>query len=282
MNMRIILYVLLLFALPMQSESKITWSKPEIFVGEDVYLTLESESSVLELQSPEIGYISKSNDLPFMEVINQSKEGVRLVLQIRFTKAGNQEFEVIWKSEDGLHKETVSITVSSVLGDNETEQLDIMEPLEFSGPYLFRLFVVLIIFSGIIAILYYIFLTRKHRKKTPKDAGFAYTVEAEKVRPIDFDIENLLKNQEILHKEFAYVLSDYLKSILSQKLDSDVTYMTQSELEELLRTKLRLTDKAVGEFSLYLNSIKYMPNDEKISPENAIGIRRYWERMLGL
>lgn len=281
-NSNVLTIVFLIFVLPLFSEGKYTWSKAEVYVGEEVYLTLDTEANISEILAPEIGYISNSNDLPFMEVLNQTKDGSRLVFQIRFTKAGPQEFRVAWKEEGVLHEESISIKVESVLGANETEQQDIIEPLEFSGPYLFRLFVILIIFSAIVGVLYYIFLTRKHRKKEPKDAGISFAVEAEKMTPPDFEIENLLKNREILHKEFAYVLSDYLKSLLSQKLESDVTYMTQSELEELLRTRLRLTEKAVGEFSLYLNSIKYMPNDEKISVENAMGIRKYWERMLGI
>lgn len=281
---RNILLILLLFYYlnPIYSEYKYFWSKNEPLVGDEVYLTVETENQNSELLEPESGYVSLPNGLPYMEVISHSKEGTRIILQVRFTKAGKHDFQVKWKTDKETEHIGISISVSSVLGPNDKETLDIAEPLEFSGPYGLRLFLIILGFSVIVAILYYFFLHRKPSKKNVKDAGIVTPIEAEKLEPIDIVLERLLTNKEIQHKEFVYVLSDYLKSALSQKLESDITYMTQSELEDILKSKLNLSEKVVHEFSLYLNSIKYMPNEERILSDNARAIRNYWERTLQL
>ncbi len=279
----ILVYILFIFTIFLSAEEKIYWSKEEISVGDEVSLTLETEGSVAEIISPEIGLFSNSNELPFVEIMSNLKDNNRITIQMRFTKSGTHKLKIKWKSEENseLEKE-IKIEVKSLLSENEKETLDIVEPLEFSGPYLLRLFVIVLVFTIIVVILYYLFLRVGKRQKGFKDASYSGSVQAEKIEPIDTELNRLLENSEILHKDFVYSLSEYLKLALSQKLEIDLTFMTQSELEEVLNSKLFLTEKQVQELTIYLNSIKYMPNNEKITNTNAISIRNYWEKILGI
>ena len=279
----IILIAFLIIAGPVLSEDSVYWSNLEPSVGENVSLTLETENGLQEILSPEIGLYSESNELPFMEIVSRNKDGNKILFKMRFTKSGEQKFKVIWKNDAGEKEEKlVSVSIKSLLGNEDKEPLDITEPLEFSGPYILRLLLMVLGFTMLVGGLYYLFLRQKKRQRVPPEAGFQSSVDAETIEPFDAKLELLLKNENMLHKDFVYALSEYLKSALSEKLDSNTTYMTQSELEEILMSKLRLTERVVQEFSLYLNSIKYMPNDETIHVSKAKSIREYWERILGI
>jgi len=265
------------------AESTIFWSKEEISVGEEIYLTIETEQTPLEILSPEVGLFSGSNTLPFVEIISTTKDTNKIVIKMRFVKSGSHSLEVKWKNDDNSKDEKdVSVTVKSLVTDGEENTLDIAEPLEFSGPYLMRVLYLLLGFILVVALFSYLFLRHGKRARTFKDALYTENMEAEKIEPIDARLDRLLEQDSIPHKEFAYALSEYLKSALSHKLDSDTTYMTQSELEEILISKLRLSERETKEFSLYLNAIKYMPNEEMILSEKANSIRKYWERVLGV
>ena len=265
------------------ADSTIFWSKEEISVAEEIYLTIETEQTPLEILSPEVGLFSGSNTLPFVEIISITKDTNKIVIKMRFVKSGSHSLEVKWKNDDNSKDEKdVSVTVKSLVTDGEENTLDIAEPLEFSGPYLLRVVYLLLGFILIVALFSYLFLRHGKRARTFKDALYAENIEAEKIEPIDARLDRLLEQNSIPHKEFAYALSEYLKSALSHKLDSDTTYMTQSELEEILISKLRLSERETKEFSLYLNAIKYMPNEEMILSEKANSIRKYWERVLGV
>jgi len=265
------------------AEGTIFWSKEDISVGDEVYLTIETEQTPLEILSPEVGLFSGNNTLPFVEIISTTKDSNKIIIKMRFVKSGSHSLQVKWKNEDtSIDEKDVTVTVKSLVTDGEENTLDIAEPLEFSGPYLMRVIYLLLGFILVVAIFSYLFLRHGKRERTFKDALYTENMEAEKIEPIDARLDRLLEQNSIPHKEFAYALSEYLKSALSHKLDSDTTYMTQSELEEILINKLRLSKRETKEFSLYLNSIKYMPNEEMIPSEKANSIRKYWEGILGV
>ena len=265
------------------AEGTIFWSKEDISVGDEVYLTIETEQTPLEILSPEVGLFSGNNTLPFVEIISTTKDTNKIIIKMRFVKSGSHSLQVKWKNEDtSVDEKDVTVTVKSLVTDGEENTLDIAEPLEFSGPYLMRVIYLLLGFILVVAIFSYLFLRHGKRERTFKDALYTENMEAEKIEPIDARLDRLLEQNSIPHKEFAYALSEYLKSALSHKLDSDTTYMTQSELEEILTGKLRLTERETKEFSLYLNAIKYMPNEEMILSEKANSIRKYWEGILGV
>jgi len=277
------IFFLLIFAIILSAKETVFWSKENISVGEEVLLTIETDSNVSEIISPEIGLFSHSNELPFVEIMSATKDNTRILVQMRFTKSGKHELNIKWKNEENIESEkVVTIEIKSLLKENENEALDIEEPLEFSGPYFLRLFVIVVIFTIVVGVLYYLFLRVGKRQKVIKDATYNESIHAEKIEPIDTSLNQILQNPEILHKDFVYSLSEYLKLALTEKLGIDVTFMTQSEIEEILNSKLFLTEKQISEFTMYLNSIKYMPNDEKITNTNAISIRNYWEKILGV
>lgn len=281
--MKILIHILFLlfFSFELFADSTVFWSKEEIFVGDDVFLTLETEEQVSEVLSPEVGLFSGTHSLPFVEIISHTKENQKIILRMRFVKSGDHALDVLWKTDDSKQEEKkVSIHVKSLVTAEEKEALDIADPLEFSGPYLLRLFYLILGFGLVVALFSYLFLRQGKRSRTAKDALFRENLEAEKIEPIHARLDRLLEREFIPHKEFAYALSEYLKSALSHKLNSDTTYMTQSELEEILIQKLRLSERETKEFSLYLNSIKYMPNEDMIPMAKAVSIRKYWERVL--
>ncbi|NBU98486.1 MAG: hypothetical protein EBS19_09820, partial [Spirochaetia bacterium] len=94
------IFFLLIFAIILSAKETVFWSKENISVGEEVLLTIETDSNVSEIISPEIGLFSHSNELPFVEIMSATKDNTRILVQMRFTKSGKHELNIKWKNEE--------------------------------------------------------------------------------------------------------------------------------------------------------------------------------------
>ncbi len=78
------------------ADSTIFWSKEEISVGDEVFLTIETEQTPQEILSPELGLFSGNDTLPFVEIISTTKDTNKIVIKMRFVKSGSHSLEVKW------------------------------------------------------------------------------------------------------------------------------------------------------------------------------------------
>ena len=172
-------------------------------------------------------------------------------------------------------QETIHVQ-SSLKGEKKV--LDIAAPVKFSGPYLLRLLT--IIFLGLMAtaaIVYGIYYVMKKSQRQPVDA-ILQKPYAPVYRQLYADRLNaLLSTGHIPHKDFLFLLSGYIKERLENIYQTPYAHMSFVELEDTLRKQGKITKDEYKKFQIYFDSIKYMPNDELISLQEAERMFQYWK-----
>jgi hypothetical protein len=268
-----------LFSVPFEK-----WNPTKAKVGEIVEFVLEyNNNEVLEIKLPELGLYSENSTLPIANVIQVENVNGITNLKIQYLKKGIYSAPIQWKdNNENWVKPKHQIEIETNLSGNESEIFDIVGPMEFSGPFqyweLLKLVLLFLVLS--VGTFYFFDFIRKLRK--PKEASYSYPYPAESMEPLDFKLNELLRLKEIPHKEFAYILSDYIKSSLSSKMGVDMKYMTTEEISEVLLEKYNIDKLTILRLIDYMNSIKYMPNEDFIDLKKALEIRKTWEINLRL
>jgi hypothetical protein len=90
----------------------------------------------------------------------------------------------------------------------------------------------------------------------------------------------MLLNSELSHKEFIFHLSGYIKERIGSKLQTSVMHLTQTELHEILQKDYHVANVELLSIDNYFNSVKYMPNEEMITRDNALALVKYWDKIL--
>lgn len=275
-------YVLFFFTPTLRATPSENWTPSSAKVGEEVSFTLEyTETEVFRLNLPEVGFLSKEgNPLPYLDVVSVSDTPGKLVIRFQFLKPGKYTAPISWIEKEGdvPFVPTLEINIESNLTESESEPFDITGPMEFNGPFLKRLILVVLIFGAVFVLLAYILLRVTKRKLPARDAEISYPFTGEGLEPADKKLKELLRQKEIPHKEYAYALSDYLKYVIGNKLGTDMMHMTVEEMSELMINQYNIDKLTVLRLIDYMNSIKYMPNDESIDFQKAVDIKMHWER----
>lgn len=282
--MKKLLFCLIIFSNSLFAEVTESYSKKTVQVGEESYLEIKFQAGdVAEWNLPEKGFIF--SELDSETPIGELKEIVQTATDLKLTyvyyMAGNFKAKVSWKSARGeIFPSQESLEVKTVL-TGEKEALDIVEPFVFSGSYLARLILILVVGICLITgLAYVIFYFKNKKKKSPKDALFTKIETGEDPHFYKSKLQNMLLSSELSHKEFIFLLSGYIKERIGAKLDTSVLHLTQSEIHEILQTKYQVANVELLTIDNYFNSVKYMPNEEKITRDNALGLIKYWDRIL--
>ncbi len=277
---------LFLFLIPFLLFAEVTesYSKKSVQVGEESILEVKFQTGdVAEWSLPAKGFLFSETDAE--TPIGELKDITQTPTELKFTyvyfEPGKFTAKLGWKNANG---ETVQsrevLEVKTVLAD-EKEPLDIAEPIVFSGQYIIRLLTFILIGLAVVTGLAYLLFYFNNKKKAKvKDALFE---KLEVDSNEDFykkQLEKMLMNSEMSHKEFIFHLSGYIKERIGNKRQVSVMHLTQSELHEILQLDYRVANVELLTIDNYFNSVKYMPNEEKITSDNALGLVKYWEKIL--
>lgn len=259
------------------SEAIEKWSPEKARAGEIVNYEIEILNAKEDsIQHPNLGFYPET-ELPRMEILSLNKTETKFQFQVRFLEAGKFIFPIEWKDADDQPKKANKvIQIESNLTGSEFDIYDITEPIEFSGPFLIRL---LVWFLGIVLVLglfFYLVSKIKLPSRTVKDAKFQILPTEKENKVLENQLLKLLELEEIPHKEFVYLLSFEIKNFLHDKYGIDSESLTNRELMEFIQSKTHLNDLEKMKMENYLDMIKYMPNEEKISREVAKKIYKNW------
>ncbi len=258
------------------------WSVEKAKVGD--VITYEFEFSDIPKETlvyPRIGLYPETN-LPSLEIISIQEIGNKLEFKVRFLEAGEFSFPIEWRDLNGnLEKAISKIKIDSNLTGSEFDIYDITEPFEFSGPYLLRLLSWILGIFLIVSSIAYFILKIKRKPKLILDAKIQPIPTTTKNSKLaENSLQKLLEMEEIPHKEFVYLLSFEIKNFLNQKYKVDTESFTNKQLLDFIQSKTHINNLEKMRLENYLDMIKYMPNEEKITRDFAKKTYKIWMDIL--
>ena len=281
---KILFCLLYLFPTLLFAEVTESYSKKPVQVGEESILEVKFQTGdVAEWNLPAKGFLFSEADAetPIGELKEISQTSTELKFYYVYFTTGNFKAKLSWKNAKGEVVESQEVLEVKTVLAGEKEALDIAEPFAFSGSYLLRL--ILIVLAGLIlvtGIAYIIFYFNNKKRISPKDALFEKLNTGEDPHFYKNKLHQMLVSSEMSHKEFIFLLSGYIKERIGTKLDTSVLHLTQSEIHEILQNQYHVANVELLTIDNYFNSVKYMPNEEKITRDNALGLIKYWDRIL--
>ncbi len=257
------------------------WSVESVKVGEIVVYELNHPNiSSSSIEFPKIGLYPPDSELPIFEIVDIQQKENQLQIKVRFLEAGEHSLPVSWKVGDIEKKSEKKIPVLSNLTGSEYDIDDILEPILFNGPLLLKLLFVLFLALSLAGLLAYLILKWKKKPTLVREAKYQ-TLNQTTTKVNYFNkLEKLLEQEEILHKEFAFLLSEFVKEELSRKLKKDIQGYTNKELLDLIQKNQKINNLERMRLENYLNIIKYMPNQEVISNLEARKIYKTWMELI--
>ncbi|MCW7492716.1 BatD family protein [Leptospira sp. 2 VSF19] len=259
-----------IYALPKESVTE-----NDIYVGDTVHYQIElTDSDEHSLDATE-GEVYDDDTVPSFKIFNIVKEKSKLKTSIIFYKPGDYTIPVTWKKNDEPMKSTLTLKVKSQLLGNETDIEDIEPPINFSGPYFFRLFIILLITAINIYLLYALYIYWKSKPKVVDALWEKQPTLEEKTKRLH-NLETYLQTNKISEKKLAFKISEYLKEAFSKKLGQNLLGKTDSEFLAELFDRTHINDSILRELRIYFRKTKYDENIAEISKEQAVAI---WEKI---
>lgn len=247
----------------------------DIYVGDTVHYQVEitgTNESNLDLQE---GEFYEDDNLPSYKIFGIAKEESKIKASLLFFKPGDYILPVTWEENGEKKESTFLIKVKSQLLGIENDIEDIEPPLQFSGPYFFRLFIILLITAINVYLLYALYIYWKSKPKV-MDALWEKQPVLEETTKRLHTIETYLQSEPICEKDLAFKISEYLKEVYSQKLERNLLGKTDSEFLAELSDRTHIEDSLLRELRIYFRNTKYDDNQTEITKERANSI---WEKI---
>ncbi|MBM9547508.1 hypothetical protein JWG40_10815 [Leptospira sp. 201903074] len=267
--------IILLSSVSLYAKPKEIVFETNVYVGDTIHYQIEfteSDESNLDLAE---GEIYEDDTMPSYKIFDVVKEKTKLKACIIFYKPGNFILPVSWDQNGERIQSRETIKVKSQLLGYETDIEDIEPPINFSGPYFFRLLLILAFTAINIYLLYALYIYWKSKPKV-MDAIWERQPILEETTKRLHSIELYLGSERIYEKELAFKISEYLKTVYSKKLDKDLLGKTDSEFLAELFDRTHIDDSVLRETRIYFRNTKYSANHIEIKKESAQSI---WEKI---
>ncbi|TGL88309.1 hypothetical protein EHQ68_10835 [Leptospira congkakensis] len=247
----------------------------DIYVGDTVHYQIELFDTNDSELSIEEGEIYEDDTMPSYKIFNVNKKPSKLEASIIFYKPGTYILPVSWDQNGTNFRSSLSIKVKSQLLGSETDIEDIEPPIVFSGPYFFRLFIVLLITAINLYLVYALYL---YWRKKPKvmDAFWEKQPTLDETTKRLHIVEKYLESDSIHEKELMFKISEYLKEVYSKRLDENLLGKTDSEFFVDLSNRTHIENSALRELRIHFRNIKYNENNTNLNKESA---RVIWEKI---
>ncbi len=266
--------IILLSSVSLFAKPKETVLETDVYVGDTIHYQIEfteSDESNLDLEE---GEIYEDDTIPSYKVFDVVKEKTKLKASIVFYKPGTFILPISWEQNGERIKSSEAIKVKSQLLGNETDIEDIEPPINFSGPYLFRLLFIIIITAINIYLLYALYIYWRSKPKI-MDAIWEKRPVLEETTKRLHSIELYLQSETISEKELAFKISEYLKEVYSKRLDKDILGKTDSEFLAELFDRTHIDDSVLRNTRIYFRNTKYDDNHTELKKESATSL---WEK----
>ncbi len=265
---------------PLFSVSKEYVSKNEIFTGDTFQYSIEFDQILpASLTFPDGDFFEDGDDLPLFKVISVSKIDNKLTLNLRFYSPGEYILPIEWEENGDSLKSSLRIQVKSRLKNDQKDIEENDPPILFSGRYLHRLILAIAIFMLLCYLLYAFFIFWKKQTKIV-NAEWEKIPEIEPRKKKLYLMEDSLKNETIIFKDFCYLFTSYCKEEYSYRLSADLLHQTDSEFLAYLYDHSGIEDSDLREIRNLFRSVKYLPNEKILSRDEAIQIWTDWKTKL--
>jgi hypothetical protein len=245
----------------------------------------EWEDEKGEISIPEEGDLTPNNsEMPIAEVLSRKITKLdgktHAEFTIRYFLPGEYMVPVYWTLEKTKERveSTKSFKVVSALSQNEIQEAEEFPPILFGKFLWHRLILILLAIGLVVVSAYYLFIYFKNK---PIDV-----IVLEEPPPItskeqlDSKIRKLFSYNKIHKKEFAYLLTEYLKSSYSAKFGEDLFSYTDSKLLEKIYKSSPIHHSDLRETKVFFLYSKYLPNEDYLEIEEAKSILDQWKRRL--
>ncbi|EOQ87027.1 hypothetical protein LEP1GSC202_0149 [Leptospira yanagawae serovar Saopaulo str. Sao Paulo = ATCC 700523] len=262
----ILVYSLFCFALFASPKESIT--NDRIFVGDKVQYEISWDKNTVTDVILDSGELYEDESLPVLEILSVEKNETKLTATVIFFMAGEFYLPTVWKENGKEFKSKLKIVVSSNLTGQESDIEDLDPPLVFSGPYLFRLFGLIIFFCINLYVLYALYLYWKSKPKVVNAIWEKNPTLPESTKRLR-SLEQYLQSDSIFEKELTFKISEYLKEVYSEKLNENLLGQTDSAFLSTIHDKTHIPDALIREIRMYFRELKYNQSDVILSKEKA-------------
>lgn len=283
MRKRIQIFVyswILIFSSSIFGEASETLSPEKVVIAQKVRYELKwTPGEIKEIVAPQVGihFAEGVPDLPWFEVLLSEKKDTRIALEISFYATGEFPIPVSWTLSNGKRESSQKkILVESVLADSDTGPSDIIPPLTFSGSYLGRLLVFLALFGILLAFGIYAYRLYA-RQSSPLDAIIQATPQLERMEVYEIRLKELLKKDPISSREFARLLSGYIREKAGSLSGKKTSAFTEAELFQFLYDQFPFEEKELQSWRKFLTEKKFRPGETFLTKEDAADKFSHWK-----
>ncbi|WP_246050622.1 LB_053 family protein [Leptospira langatensis] len=263
---------------------KETWNPNQVSIGQRSEYVLEfREGEIVSPDFPLKGVHADpdSSDLPLLEVLSVDVEKDRIKLIVVYYATGKFTLPVVWKDKSSKeYRSEAELTVLSSLSEKDKAPEDILPPLEFSGPYGWKLAA---LFAGMTAILlgifyaWYLHQTRVHR---PMDAVIQTDPWLHRILIYENGLDELINSSPIHAREFYRALSGYIRENMARRLNTSFAHLTEEELFSKIYDSFPIEGEEARSWENLLRKSQYSGENASISREDAVQAWDYWKEVL--
>ncbi|RHX84103.1 LB_053 family protein [Leptospira stimsonii] len=271
---------ILIYSSSLFGETIETLSPEKVLIAQRVRYELNwAPGEIKEIVAPQVGihFAEGLPDLPWFEVLLSEKKDTRIALEISYYATGEFPIPVSWTLSNGKRESSLKkVIVESVLSETDTGPSDIIPPLSFSGSYLGRLLVFLILFG--ILLTFGIYAYRLYaRQSSPMDAIIQATPQLERMEVYEIRLRELLKKEPISAREFARLLSGYIREKAANLSGRKTSAFTEAELFQFLYDQFPFEERELQSWRKFLTERKFRPGEAFLAKEDAEEKFSHWK-----
>ncbi|RHX91600.1 hypothetical protein DLM76_17950 [Leptospira yasudae] len=271
---------ILMFAGAASAETVESLSPDRTLVAQKIRYELKwSLGEVKDVRFPEAGlhYLENAPDIPWFEVLFSEKKETKLIVEFAYYVTGEYPIPVSWTTAAGMKEfSKKTILVESAIADNDTGPADIIPPLTFSGSYLGRLIVFLILAALLSAFAFYAYRIYSG-KNSPLDAIIQAEPTLERMEIFEIRLNELLKKDPIPAREFARLLSGYIREKSANLSGRKTSAFTEAELFRFLYDQFPFEEKELQSWRKFLTEKKFRPGEAFLTKEDAEEKFAHWK-----
>ncbi|EQA78510.1 LB_053 family protein [Leptospira alstonii] len=280
-NIHIFIYSwILMFCSGLRAEP-IEFLVPEkTLVGEKIRYELKWDTGeVKDVQFPEAGihFLEDSPDIPWFEVSYSEKKENSLAVDFVFYVTGEYPIPISWTDANGKKEfSKKQVLIESSISDSDTGPADIIPPLTFSGSYLGRLLVFMILAGLLFAFGIYAYRIYAG-KNSPLDAIVQAEPVLERMEIYEIRLNELLKQDPIPARDFARLLSGYIREKSANLSGRKTSAYTEAELFRFLYDQFPFEERELQSWREFLTEKKFRPENGYLSKEEAEEKFLHWK-----
>lgn len=262
-----------------------SWHSDRVSIGEKAEYFLHFTKGELQFSEPLASGIypdPNAPDLPLLEIVSYESSDQGLKVTVVYYASG--KYILPLTGEEGGGKEFRSkaeITVISPLAESDRSPEDILPPLEFSGPYFWKLFAIFAAVASLALAGFYAWYWHRTKSRLPVDALFTANSLIQRMLIYENVLDEILQSSPILARNFYRALSGYIREGLSQRMGTSFAHLTEEELFDRIFASFPIDEKEAKSWENLLRKAQYSGNETELSKEEATEAWDYWKGVLG-